>query len=140
MADLRRHFGSSESCARARVRYRATSCTVTKGATLHTFVLAAWGTKAKTKHVQEKTCCLALPPKAARPNNHLFFENVWFGLGTPGLQKNTRLKNNFGIPLTTGFSIFKKMYWIHKIKQRSTARLFITAFVNYMLLKYHLTT
>ncbi len=31
---------------------------------------------------------LALPPKAARPTNHDFQENLWFvGLATPGPQK-----------------------------------------------------
>ncbi len=48
----------------------------------------------------EKSVCLALPPKVARPKKHDFQENVWFfGLGTPGLQKNTCQTNHFGIPL-----------------------------------------
>ena len=38
----------------------------------------------QTTHVQECNGFLALPPKAAKPNNHKFIEHVWFvGLGTP---------------------------------------------------------
>ena len=56
----------------------------------------------KTKHVPEHRGFVALPPKAARPNNHDFQENVWlFGLGAPGLQKNTWPQKHFGIPLDT---------------------------------------
>ncbi len=37
---------------------------------------------------------LALPPSAAKPNNHSLLEHVWFfGLGTPG-----SASNHFGIP------------------------------------------
>ncbi len=39
-----------------------------------------------------------MPPKAARPNKHLFLENLWF-LGAPGLKKTTWPKIRFGIPL-----------------------------------------
>ncbi len=55
----------------------------------------AWGTEAKKHtHVQEKWGLLALP------KNHYVPEIVWcFGLGAPGLPKNTWPKNNFGIPL-----------------------------------------
>ncbi len=54
-----------------------------------------------TTYFLEKSGLLALPPKAARPENHLFLENVWcFGIGTPGLQKVTLLKKHFGIPLS----------------------------------------
>jgi hypothetical protein len=65
------------------------------------WVFGGLGYQGKTKtRVQEKNGFLALPPSAARPENHSFLENVWvFGFGTPGLQKNTWPKNHFGIPL-----------------------------------------
>ncbi len=64
--------------------------------------LEAWGTKAKQiTHFQENSGLLALPPKAARPNKQYVLENMWlFGRGTPGIQKTTWPKNNFGIPLS----------------------------------------
>ncbi len=52
-------------------------------------------------HVSETSGFLAVPPKAASPNNHSFVDNVWlFGFGTPGLQKTTWPQNHFGILLT----------------------------------------
>jgi hypothetical protein len=55
----------------------------------------------KTTLAHEKHGCLALPPSAARPNNNSVSDDLWFwGLGAPGLQKNTWPQNRFGIPLT----------------------------------------
>jgi hypothetical protein len=62
-----------------------------------TGLLDACGTKAKN-HTQflETNDFLALPPKAARPNNHLFPKNMWFlALSTP-LNKHVANKNTSG--------------------------------------------
>jgi hypothetical protein len=57
--------------------------------------LEAWGgAKAKKPHIFQKPFFFAMPPSAARPNNHSFLENVcFFGQGTPGLKKTTWPKN-----------------------------------------------
>jgi hypothetical protein len=48
----------------------------------------------------EKSGCLALP------TNYYFYEDVlFFGLGTPGLQKATWPTNHFGIPLNEYLSV-----------------------------------
>ncbi len=61
--------------------------------------LEAWGNEAKqTAHFPDTNGFLALPPKAAIPTNHSFLKTFGLlGLGAPGLQKNTRLNNHFGI-------------------------------------------
>jgi hypothetical protein len=64
--------------------------------------LEAWGTKAKKPHFFKNIYngLLALPASAAGPKKQYFREQAWFfGLGTPGLQKNTWPINHYGIPL-----------------------------------------
>jgi hypothetical protein len=73
----------------------------------------------KTIHFPETSFFLALPPKAARLNNHSFLENVcYFGLGTPGLQKTLGQQKHFGIPLS---SRFPRSPWVgsHPANHRS---------------------
>ncbi len=50
----------------------------------------------KTAHVPEYSVLLALPPSAARPENHHVLENSWFVLPWY-YQKTTWPKNHFGI-------------------------------------------
>ncbi len=53
----------------------------------------------KTTHVQKISGCLALPPKAARPQNHYVPEQVcFFGLCTPGLNKKRFAKKPLRVP------------------------------------------
>ncbi len=57
----------------------------------------------RTTHVQEHNCFLALPPSAARPQNHLFLENLgfcwpWY----PKPPKNHVAKNKFRDPSDIG--------------------------------------
>ncbi len=54
----------------------------------------------KTRHLQESSVCLALPPQAAGPNNHYVPENVWFVALVPQASKNPWQQKNFGSPLS----------------------------------------
>ncbi len=75
----------------------------------------------KSTPFQENNACLALPPSAARPKNHYVPKQVWFfGLGTPGLQKNTWPKKHVGITLTQPL---KKPHWSRAVVVSTTTML-----------------
>jgi hypothetical protein len=66
----------------------------------------ARGAKAKKPQIlQKQMFLLALPPSAARPENHLFLDNVWFfALAPQASKKPLGPKKHLGIPLSSSWS------------------------------------
>ncbi len=63
-------------------------------------LLEAWGIKPQKHKFPRKSKLFGLAAFGDKgQQKHIVLEHVFFGLGTPGLQKNTCPNNHFGIPL-----------------------------------------